>query len=317
MLVTRFNRSFSFLFLCLGIHVIAQDATAQPAEYRLTRKEYIETYKEEAIREMLRVGIPASITLAQGILESADGNSPLARYANNHFGIKCHTGWTGERFIMDDDEKNECFRRYYSVYDSYRDHSEFLTGRSRYASLFELSGTDYKGWAKGLKKAGYATNPQYANLLIKIIEDNELYKYDEVKKVPKLDPEPAQVAIADKLEEYDRAIRLQNNIKYTVVKSGDSFFKIAKELDMGLWQLYKYNDMHKGQQLDPGQVLYLQPKRGKGTADFHTVKKGDSMWMISQMYGIRLKKLYKRNNMEFGSEPQAGEKLYLRSNKPD
>ena len=135
---------------------------------------------------------------------------------------------------MDDDAKNECFRKYYSVYDSYRDHSEFLTGRSRYASLFDLRLTDYKGWAKGLKKAGYATNPQYANILIRIIEDNELYKYDKVKKVPKRDPELATVEIEDKLVEHDRAIRLQNKIKYTVVKSGDSFFKIANDLDMGL-----------------------------------------------------------------------------------
>lgn len=316
MLISRFHKLFSIPLLILCVNGFAQQLGAQPSEYRLNRTEYIETYKDEAVREMLRTGIPASITLAQGILESADGNSPLAKYANNHFGIKCHAGWTGERFIMDDDEKNECFRRYYSVYDSYRDHSEFLTGRSRYSELFALKTTDYKGWAKGLKKCGYATNPQYANILIRIIEDNELHKYDEVKKVPKLDPEPSRVEIADKLDEHDRAIRLQNNIKYTVVKSGDSFFKIANDLEMGLWQLYKYNDMRKGQALQPGQVLYLQPKRSKGTEEFHTVKSGDSMWMISQMYGIRLKKLYKRNSMEMGSEPQAGERLFLRSNKP-
>jgi LysM repeat protein len=315
MLITLSRAHIVFLLLTFCLGAVAQEAGAQPSEYRLSRKEYIDTYKEEAIREMLRAGIPASITLAQGILESADGNSPLAKYANNHFGIKCHKGWTGERFIMDDDEKNECFRKYYSVYDSYRDHSDFLTGRSRYAALFELKITDYKGWAKGLKKAGYATNPKYADILIRIIEDNELYQYDKVKKVPKREPQPEPVAIADKLDAHDRAIRLQNNIKYTVVKQDDSFFKIANELDMGLWQLYKYNDMKKGDVLEPGQVLYLQPKRGKGTEPTHKVKKGDSMWMISQMYGIRLKKLYKRNAMEPGTEPPVGTVLFLRKNK--
>jgi len=315
MLISKARHSVLALSLLVSIACMAQNAVAQPSDYRLTRKEYIETYKEEAIREMLRAGIPASITLAQGILESADGNSPLARYAKNHFGIKCHRGWSGERFIMDDDEKNECFRKYYSVYDSYRDHSEFLTGRSRYADLFKLKITDYKGWAKGLKKAGYATNPKYANILIRIIEDNELYKYDKVKKLPKREPEHKPKPVTDQLDEYDRAIRLQNRIKYTVVKEGDTFFKVADELDMGLWQLYKYNDMEKGQKLHAGQVLYLQPKRGKGTEEFHETKKGDSMWMISQMYGIRLKKLYKRNNMERGTEPTPGQVIYLRKNK--
>ena len=317
MLISKLKYTCLAFALMVTFGCLAQNAVAQPSDYRLTRKEYIETYKEEAIREMLRAGIPASITLAQGILESGDGNSPLARYANNHFGIKCHRGWTGERFIMDDDEKNECFRKYYSVYDSYRDHSEFLTGRSRYADLFKLKVTDYKGWAKGLKKAGYATNPKYANILIKIIEDNELYRYDKVKKLPKREPEQSPKPVAQKLEEYDRAVRLQNRIKYTVVKEGDSFFKIADEMDMGLWQLYKYNDMKKGQKLEPGQILYLQPKRSKGTEEFHVAKAGDSMWMISQMYGIKLKKLYKRNRMNPGSQPTPGQKLYLRKNKKD
>jgi LysM repeat protein len=315
MLITFSRIQLVSFCLLMGFGVMAQGVDAQPSEYRLSRKEYINTYKEEAVREMLRAGIPASITLAQGILESADGNSPLAKYANNHFGIKCHKGWTGERFIMDDDTKNECFRKYYSVYDSYRDHSDFLTGRSRYAALFELKITDYKGWAKGLKKAGYATNPKYADILIKIIEDNELDQYDKVKKVPKREPETKPIAIADKLDPHDRAVRLQNNIKYTVVKQGDSFYKIANEMDMGLWQLYKYNDMRKGDQLEAGQVLYLQPKRSKGTEEVHQVKKGDNMWMISQMYGIRLKKLYKRNGLESGTEPVVGSTLFLRKNK--
>ena len=310
------KKGLTILFV-LGLYctVFAQEVMSQPSDYRMSRQEYIERYKDQAIKEMFRSGIPASITLAQGILESADGNSPLAKYANNHFGIKCHRGWTGETFIQDDDAKNECFRKYHSAYESYKDHSDFLTSRSRYAGLFELKLTDYKGWAKGLKKAGYATNPKYANILIHLIETNELYQYDEVKKMPKQEA-VASIEREHKLEVNDRNIKLQNNIKYTVVKEDDSFYKIADDLHMGLWQLYKYNDMEKGDKLEPGQILYLQPKRSKGTEDTHVYKKGDTMWQISQMYGIKLSKLYKRNRMEPGTEGKAGQLIYLRKNKP-
>jgi LysM repeat protein len=310
------KKGFTILFI-LGMFcsVFAQEALAQPADYNMSRQEYIEKYKDQAIKEMHRAGIPASITLAQGILESADGNSPLARYANNHFGIKCHAGWQGESFIMDDDTRNECFRKYNSAYESYKDHSDFLTGRSRYAELFTFKITDYKAWAHGLKKAGYATNPKYAGILISIIESFELYKYDEIRKMPKQDA-IADVPRTDRLELSDRTIKLQNNIKYTVVKQDDSFFKIANDLNMGLWQLYKYNDLEKGDGIEPGQILYLQPKRSKGTEESHVFKKGDSMWQISQMYGIRLKKLYKRNEMEVGTEGKIGQLIYLRKNKP-
>lgn len=310
------KKGIAILFvLVLTCSVFAQDLVAQPSDYRMSRQEYIETYKEQAIKEMFRSGVPASITLAQGILESADGNSPLAKYANNHFGIKCHNTWNGETFIMDDDAKNECFRKYHSVYESYKDHSDFLTGRSRYSELFALKMTDYKGWARGLKKAGYATNPKYADILIHLIDTYELHQYDKVDKMPKQEAE-ADVEREHKIEVFNRNIKLQNNIKYTVVKEDDSFYKIAKDLNMGLWQLYKYNDMEKGDKLEAGQILYLQPKRSKGTDDQHVVKKGDSMWHISQMYGIRLKKLYKRNNLEPGTEPKVGDTLYLRKNKP-
>ena len=302
------------LFYGLVAWAFPQDIMSQPAEYRMTREEYITKYKDQAVREMLHSGVPASITLAQGILESADGNSPLARYANNHFGIKCHNTWKGETFIMDDDAKNECFRKYNSVYDSYRDHSEFLASRDRYAELFKLKTTDYKGWAHGLKKAGYATNPKYANLLIYIIESHNLNEYDKVVKMPPQEA-VADLPREDRIMVADRTIDLQNNIKYIVVKKDDSFYKIAQDMNMGLWQLYKYNDMGKGDKLEPGQILYLQPKRGKGTKDEHIVKNGDTMWQISQKYGIKLKKLYKRNEMEEGTEPKVGQLLYLRRNK--
>ena len=175
--VNDMNKILAILFLLFFNWTYAQ---AQPAERRITREEYIEMYKDDAIREMLKSGVPASITLAQGILESGNGNSPLAVYAKNHFGVKCHKGWTGESMRLDDDEKNECFRKYETVYESFKDHSDFLVTRSRYAFLFDLKITDYKGWAKGLKKAGYATNPNYPSLLIDLIEKYELYNYDKV-----------------------------------------------------------------------------------------------------------------------------------------
>ncbi len=316
-LIRKMKKGLTALFI-LGMvcSVLAQNVVAQPSDYRMSRQEYIDKYKDQAIKEMHRSGVPASITLAQGILESADGNSPLARYANNHFGIKCHRGWDGETFIMDDDEKNECFRKYHDVLDSYRDHSDFLSGRSRYAALFELKITDYKGWAKGLKKAGYATNPKYANILIHLIETYELAQYDKIDKLPKREIEP-EIVETNKLQYNDRTIQLQNNIKYVVVRDGDSFFKIADDLDMGMWQLYKYNDMEKGDALEPGQILYLQPKKGKGTSETHVFRKGDSMWQISQSYGIKLSKLYKRNRMEPGTKPKPGQLIYLRKNKPE
>ena len=177
------NKPLSLIILLVQAIFISATTQSQPSEPRMSKTDYVGQYADQAIREMHASGVPASITLAQGMLESDFGNSPLAKYANNHFGIKCHKGWEGPTFIQDDDEKNECFRKYYEAYESYKDHSEFLRTRDRYATLFDLKTTDYKGWAKGLKKAGYATNPKYADLLIRIIEDNELYKYDKVVKL--------------------------------------------------------------------------------------------------------------------------------------
>ncbi|MEQ8908064.1 MAG: glucosaminidase domain-containing protein [Vicingaceae bacterium] len=282
-------------------------------------------YKDDAIREMHRSGVPASITLAQGILESGDGNSPLARYAKNHFGIKCHSSWTGKTFIQDDDEKDECFRKYKHVLDSYRDHSDFLK-KKRYAFLFDLKITDYKGWAKGLKKAGYATNPKYPQLLIRIIEENDLAKFDKMKpgKAPKNEKE-GKKQWRDKTNKQKSASRVrkgahqvkkhENNIKYIEVKAKDNIEKIADEFEMGEWQLYKYNDLDKDEPLFTSGVLFLQPKRNRAKQDYHTVKAGESMWEISQQYGIKLKKLYRKNRMDRKEEPEVGQKLYLRKKK--
>lgn len=293
---------------------------AQPAEKKNSPEDYIALYKDDAIREMQLFRVPASITLAQGMLESDNGNSALAVYANNHFGIKCHKEWTGDTYTQDDDEKDECFRKYGTVYDSYVDHSEFLKTRPRYAFLFELKLTDYVGWANGLKSAGYATDPKYAQRLIDLIERYKLNEYDKLEGLTPIAAEPQKpqgstsVAINGMQK---REVFLNNNRKYVIVKPGDSFMKIAQELEMGVWQLYKYNDMNKNYALKPGQMLYIQPKRRKAQDDKCQVRPGQTMHDISQQYGVKLKKLYKYNDMEPGTEPKAGQIIYLRGPKPD
>jgi LysM repeat protein len=301
--------------LFLSLLIFATSTHAQPSETRISRQEYIETYKDIAVREMLEFNIPASITLAQGILESGDGNSPLAKYAKNHFGIKCHKGWDGPTFIQDDDEKNECFRKYSDVEESYRDHSLFLKGRKWYAELFDLKVSDYKGWAYGLKKAGYATHPKYAEMLIELIEKNELYKYDKIDELPKT-AQKSPKGYEKKPEQKSYQYAYRNKIRYIVAQKGDTYYKIAKRYEMGLWQIYKYNDLERSEICKEGELIYLQPKRGKGDAVFHVVEKGETMRSISQKHGIKLKKLYKRNNMEWGFQPAIGQKLYLQKNAP-
>lgn len=288
---------------------------AQPAERKMTAQQYIDSFKDEAIKEMLMYNIPASITLAQGMLESGNGNSDLAVYANNHFGIKCHKGWDGPTYIKDDDAKDECFRKYPDVLDSYTDHSQFLKSRPRYAFLFELKRTDYKGWAKGLKEAGYATDPKYTQRLLELIETYKLYQYDEIEGMENIDVfEQTQNTHPEKIE--TREILRFRFIKYIIVKPGDTFYKIARDTDKDLWQIYKYNDLTDKDKLYPGQKIYLQPKRNKAKEATHTVKKGETMHSISQLHGIKLKKLYKKNNMKPGQEPKVGDILYLRQNKP-
>ena len=283
-----------------------------------TREEYIDIYADWAIDEMRRSGIPASITLAQGLLESDNGNSTLATRGNNHFGIKCH-GWKGKNIIHDDDEKNECFRKYKSPKESYSDHSDFLMNSPRYSFLFELDQTDYKGWAKGLKKAGYATTPKYAALLVQIIEDNELYRYDKGRRRLKEAGEDQQdLADVDDFEvEVGRRILVRNRINYIIVKEGDTYQSLNKELDLMPFELAKYNEIERDSKLRRGQVLYLQPKRSKASVEFrfHTVEEGEAMYEISQMYGIKFKKLLQKNLMHSGEEPVAGDVIHLRKNK--
>lgn len=281
---------------------------------KITAEQYIAKYKEHAILEMEKYNIPASITLAQGMLESGNGNSDLAVKANNHFGIKCHNNWKGETYIKDDDKKDECFRKYESALDSYNDHSAFLASYSRYAFLFKLDRTDYKSWAKGLKEAGYATNPKYAEILIRVIENYELYKFDSGARYTNANTQRAEIKTSTRTGK--REILRMGIRKYIIIQPGDNIEKIAKETDKDTWQLYKYNDLSKDEKIIAGQKLFLQPKRNKAKELYHTVKEGETMKYISQLYGIKLKKLYLKNNMNIGEEPKAGDILYLRKNKP-
>ena len=296
------------------------------SQNRISTGEYINLYKKLAIKEMKRVGVPASITLAQGILESDAGNSRLATKANNHFGIKCHNNWNGKRIYHDDDAKGECFRKYKSSYDSYRDHSDFLKRYKRYDFLFNYKTTDYKNWSKGLKKAGYATDRHYANDLIRIIEKYKLYTYDSKRKA-KIDNEIKDDDIDDfsepvdfdniTINPYKNQIQQENNINCIIAEKGQTAYAIAREQDMMVWQIKKYNDLNEEMNIKEGQYIYLQPKKNKAEIGikYHKVALGESMYDISQKYGIKLKKLYKKNLLEIGKQPEVGQKIYLRKKK--
>ena len=308
---------FPFAFLLLPFALFSQ-----PAEYKMTRPEYVEKYKDIAIKEMLENGIPASVTLAQGLLESDAGNSALAMYANNHFGIKCHgDDWKGETYIQDDDKKDECFRKYKLAEESYDNHSEFLKSKGRYAFLFELRKTDYKGWAEGLHEAGYATDPSYADRLIKLIEDLKLYQYDRMQEMAidkheKKKTEPQIIKPTTASFSSSRKLFLNNNIKYIVVQDGDTYYKIAHDLDMRLWQLHNYNETGQQTCLQVGDVVYLQPKRRHSNKEeIHTARFGETMYYISQLYGVKMRHLYKMNRMTEGQEPSAGQKIYLKKQR--
>jgi len=318
----------SYIFITLQLLASAQSSNRKNPVEKITRTDYIEMYAPFAVKEMLMSGVPASITLAQGILESGDGNSVLSRNANNHFGIKCHGMWEGEKYYMDDDAKGECFRVYTTVFESYRDHSEFLSGRGRYASLFELRGTDYKGWAHGLKKAGYATNPKYPALLIKIIEENALAKFDKMKSPPegklnfptdgeqsknKQNTEAPKEAIVSTSQ---RQMYLRNEIRYVRVEEGDTYETLERFTQVRKRLLQKYNDKANSSPLVVGELIYLQPKRGKNRKhSYHIVAKGETLRWVSQEYGIQMKYLYKHNEFSLGEEPVAGQKVWLRKRK--
>lgn len=291
----------------------------------MTPDQYISKYSGMAVKEMKRSGVPASITLSQGMLESGNGNSYLAKDGNNHFGIKCHT-WTGEKIYADDDAKGECFRKYASVEDSYRDHSDFLHANSRYHFLFELELTDYKGWSNGLKKAGYATSPTYAESLIKLIEKYNLNNYDSGKAKPGNDidkpnkrPDRNNNQSSDNftINPYANEVLTNNNVPYIIVKDTISLKELSLELDLMNWQLAKYNNLDGNSTVSKGDFIYIKPKRNKAEKKFetHILDSGETMRDVSQTYAVKLNKLYKYNNLIEGSEPGAGTKLSLKKKK--
>lgn len=289
------------------------------AQGKMSRDAYIQSYADLAMKEMVRAGIPASIKLAQGCLESDNGNSRLARNAKNHFGIKCHD-WTGRKIRHDDDERNECFRRYRTVNDSYIDHSDFLTSKPRYAELFLLQKNDYKGWANGLKQAGYATNKQYAELLIRIIEENELYKYDEMVLAGRLRPGRPERPLAPGPEPgASREILVNNRIDYIIAQPGDTPDGLREEFDLYPGEIFRNNDISRDTPLEPGMVIYLQPKRWRAErgSETHIVQDGQTMWEISQIYGVKLGRLYRINYLEEDAAPEPGTEIWLRRRKPD
>jgi len=288
---------------------------------QISRSDYIQRYQILAIEEMNRSGVPASIKMAQACLESADGNSELSRKSNNHFGIKCKSGWKGKKVYYDDDAKNECFRKYKTVEDSYIDHTNFLMDNPRYSSLFNLKTNDYKGWARGLKKAGYATAKTYASRLIDIIEANKLYRLDykmsyeemTVFEQKKMGNTGVSNSLTINAFEPHKIIK-RNRVKSIVARRGDTYEIIAQELDLKDWVLFKYNNQMAGYRPQENEVVYIQPKKRKTQKDnlTHRVEPGETMHYLSQLYGIKLNLLYLRNRIKVGNQPQPGQIIYLR-----
>lgn len=320
-----------FAFLLLPALAFAQQSQAY--------LNYIEQYHELAIKQQEEHKIPASITLAQGILESGAGQGRLAVKANNHFGIKCHD-WDGARIYHDDDKRRECFRKYRRVIDSYEDHSEFLKSRSRYASLFELTPTDYKGWAHGLKKAGYATDPTYAYKLISLIDEYELHRFDlmaskDIKRTQKTSwaerrkQRKAQrkrtdggtqqtaetVAAAGAVWAYTpHQVMRVNGLKYVEAQPGDTYGSIADEFGLSEQQVARFNDMEGQRAPVAGQRVYLQKKKRKAPKQFdtHTIQPGESLYDIAQYYGIRLIDLYDMNSLPYDAGARVGQVIKVR-----
>ena len=327
------KRRFILILLLLPVALTAQ---------KITVEEYIETYKDIAMREMREYKIPASITLAQGIIESGAGNSRLAREAKNHFGIKCHKGWTGMTYTMDDDEKDECFRKYDNVEESFRDHSLFLTTRSRYADLFKLDIMDYEGWANGLKAAGYATSPTYATALINRIELNKLYLYDQEAMgmiteqelqqnlddantpVVKNESKELELAFAPKDRSAFRLVDMttdkrfiyeNNGVRFAYAKEGETLDGIAEEFGVKKKKLCKYNLITRPDEVvfHSGDVVYLERLHKRNwKAKRYIAVGGERVRDVALRFAVRPEKIVKRNKLDEGATLQPGQKIKLR-----
>jgi len=304
--------------------VIACSISISAGAQKITPEQYIEQYKDLAIREMKRMGVPASITLAQGLLETESGNSTLLKKSNNHFGIKCKSSWTGDAVSHDDDAPGECFRTYKTAEDSYRDHSNYLRGNDRYASLFELDPTDYKGWAYGLKKAGYATNPKYPQILITNIERYNLQQYTMIAlgEVPKFEKnkyedDKEEPFVYNESEENPTSVTVSesttsiNGKKCIYAKKGTSLLAIATQHDIALSKLMQLNDMQQEGLLQKDQIIFLEKKAEKGQGNFYTVKEGETLLDVAQVNGIQLESLLSYNNMSRNTPVTAGSRLAL------
>ncbi|MDR0412264.1 MAG: glucosaminidase domain-containing protein [Dysgonamonadaceae bacterium] len=289
-----------FLLFCL-FPAFTMQAQKQIQSYR----EYIHKYSDLAVDQMNRYKIPASITLSQGILESGAGRSYMVRASNNHFGIKCQAGWKGGRIYQKDDGPNDCFRKYKSAAESYEDHSRFLTERQRYAHLFSLDSRDYRAWARGLQKSGYATDKAYANKLIQIIETYELYKLDTKTRryARKSNPIP-----------FNRTPYTDYGLIYVIAGKDDSYEKIAGDMGIKVKKLIRYNEVPKNFPLFEGDIVFLEKKHKKAQKPYsqHEVQIGESMHKIAQKYGMRVKSLYKLNKKDADYVPVEGDVLRLR-----
>lgn len=367
----RMNKKFGIVFLFFN--VLYQFTFAQK------QRDYVNKYKDIALSEMQRTGVPASITLAQGILESVSGSSTLATEANNHFGIKCHKGWLGAGYYKKDDEDTACcFRVYANAFESFVDHSEFLRNRPRYAGLFDLEIQDYKAWANGLKSAGYATDPQYAQQLIRWIDSLDLHQYDvyskdevayykiensnttvtndiavvqnpvsqkpEPEKIPiPLPEEPSPTIISNQQQheienttehnhpiatsddtEYENNIEIIqegedglfyiNDVKACRARQGDNALSIANRYEVDVRKIVEFNEVNRAYTFEENDIVFLQTKKAKAKSgvDFHRIKKDETLFEISQLYGVKMKNLLKYNNLQEGYEPASGEKVALR-----
>jgi len=324
-------RSIFLLFLLASFSGSAQQSEAI--------KNYIAVYKDLAIAEMKRTGVPASITLAQGIHESGAGMGKLVLASNNHFGIKCKSNWTGESVRHNDDAKGECFRKYPKPEDSYRDHSDFLKNGQRYAFLFQLDPTDYTGWANGLKQAGYATNPKYPQVLIKMVEDYGLQEYTLIALGKKdepageiiaeesqgtytaaVPPVEAPQAEPDKQKNDASATKINypegqftiNETKVVYVKKGTPYLSIARQYNVDLSKLFEFNELDRAEETEKDQLVYLQRKRKTGANEYHVMKPGEALHDIAQQQGIRLETLLELNWLTADAKPAPGERLHLK-----
>ncbi|MBP6977768.1 MAG: glucosaminidase domain-containing protein [Bacteroidales bacterium] len=319
--------------LCLLIVMNLLPAALFPQSLqRMTAEEYIRKYRVVAIHEMNLHRIPASITIAQGLLETDNGNSELARLANNHFGIKCKSEWTGQTYYKDDDQENECFRQYDSPYQSYADHSVFLSTHERYRCLFDLELKDYKGWAKGLKTAGYATNPEYGNRLIKLIEEYALYQLDDQYEAGKIliinDIDiysdalfALQLVLADSIESRSfpstyRKIYINNDVRFVFALRNDSYYTIASDFGIYSYQIHRYNELPKRGSLMNGQIIYIERKKKRSIYDYHIVKEEQTLHFIAQQYAVLSKSLLKMNLMKKNDPLRTGQILRLNPGVP-